>query len=83
MTSEAGNIELAAEVQVISCGASRCITASPAGAVPQPCGNAGAGRSRWDPSAGIYRITRPDNVVQERSPHRRPFHGDSHRIRLF
>jgi hypothetical protein len=67
MTSQAGNIGLAADAQVIRCSASRCITASEPGRVLQRCRNAGTFGSRAGSFVMLYRTTQLDNVVQERS----------------
>jgi len=72
MTSAAGNIRLAAAVQVIACSASRCITARERRRALQGRGHAGAGRARPGSCVVLYRTRQPDNAVQdtERSPHK-------------
>ena len=67
MTSEAGkHIGLAAEVQVISCRASRCITARERRRALQVRVNAGVDGARPGSFVMLYRTTQPDIVVQER-----------------
>jgi len=67
MTSEAGkHVGLAAEVQVISCSASRCITARERRRALQVRVNAGVDGARPGSFVMLYRTTQPDIVVQER-----------------
>lgn len=66
MTSEAGKlIGLAAEAQVISRSASRCITARARRCAPQSRGNAGADGSRPGSFVVLYTTTQPDIAVQD------------------
>jgi hypothetical protein len=67
MTSAAGkHIGLATEAQVISCSASRCITARERRRALQVRVNAGADGARPGSFLVLYRITQPDIAVQER-----------------
>lgn len=67
MTSEAGkHIGLAAEAQVISCSASRCITARERKRALQVRVHAGVDGSRLGSFVVLYRTTQPDIAVQER-----------------
>jgi hypothetical protein len=67
MTSEAGKqTGLAAEAQVISCSASRCIMARERRRALQVRGNAGADGARPGSFVVLNRTTQPDIAVQER-----------------
>ena len=66
MTSGAGkHIGLAAEAQVISCSAPRCITARERRRAPQGRGHAGADGARPGSFVVLYRSTQSDNAVQD------------------
>ncbi len=65
MTSAAGNIGLAAAVQVIACSASRYITARERRRALQGRVNAGASGARPGSFVVLYRTTQPDIAVQE------------------
>ena len=66
MTSQAGNhIRLAAEAQVISCSASRCITARERRRALQVRVDAGADGARPGSFGVLYRTTQPDIAVQD------------------
>jgi hypothetical protein len=66
MTSEAGkHIGLAAEAQVISCSASRYITARERRRALQGRVNAGADGARPGSFVVLYRTTQPDIAVQD------------------
>ncbi len=66
MTSAAGKqIGLAAEAQVISCSASRCITARERRRALQRRVNAGADGPRPGSFVVLYRTTQSDNAVQD------------------
>ena len=66
MSSEAGkHIRLAAEAQVISSSASRCITARERRRALQVRGNAGAGGARPGSFVVLYRTMQSDIAVQD------------------
>jgi hypothetical protein len=66
MTSEAGEpIGLAAEAQVISCSASRCIPERERRPALQVRGNGGADGARPGSFVVLYRTTQPDIAVQD------------------
>ena len=66
MTSAAGrHIGPAAEAQVISCSASRCITARERRRALQGRGHAGADGARPGSFVVLYRTTQPDIAVQD------------------